>query len=66
MTEATSIPEIEPAEAEPVAEAPVAKPAKAPKPKCDNHPDRNATLVTDGKSFQVLHLCEKCVPASWK
>ncbi len=23
---------------------------------CDNHPDRDAVLVTDGIAFQVLHL----------
>lgn len=32
---------------------------------CDNHPDRDAVLVTDGKAFQVLHLCAACVPPGW-
>jgi hypothetical protein len=32
---------------------------------CDNHPDRVAVLVTDGKAFQVLHLCADCVPPGW-
>ena len=32
---------------------------------CDNHPDREAVLVTDGKAFQELHLCAACVPPGW-
>lgn len=32
---------------------------------CDNHPDRDAVMVTDGKAFQVLHLCAECVPPDW-
>jgi len=32
---------------------------------CDNHPDREAVLVTDGTAFQVLHLCAYCVPPDW-
>lgn len=32
---------------------------------CDNHPDRDAVLVTDGKAFQELHLCEQCIPPGW-
>lgn len=32
---------------------------------CDNHPDRDAVLVTDGEAFQVLHLCAQCVPPGW-
>jgi hypothetical protein len=32
---------------------------------CDNHPDRDAVMVTDGKAFQELHLCEACVPPEW-
>lgn len=42
-------------------------PKKASKPvMCDNHPDRNAVMVTDGKAFQELHLCADCVPPGWK
>lgn len=33
---------------------------------CDNHPDRDATTITDGKAFQELHLCADCVPPGWK
>lgn len=32
---------------------------------CDNHPDREAVLVTDGKAYQELHLCQQCIPPSW-
>jgi hypothetical protein len=32
---------------------------------CDNHPDRDAVMVTDGKNFQELHLCEACIPPGW-
>jgi len=32
---------------------------------CDNHPDREAVLVTDGKAHQELHLCAACVPPGW-
>jgi hypothetical protein len=32
---------------------------------CDNHPDRDAVMVTDGKAFQELHLCAACVPPGW-
>lgn len=42
------------------------QPAEAEKAvACDNHPDRDAVLVTDGKAFQELHLCAACVPKSW-
>lgn len=33
---------------------------------CDNHPDRDAVLVTDGKNFQELHLCDACIPPGWE
>lgn len=32
---------------------------------CDNHPDRAAIMVTDGKAFQELHLCAECIPPGW-
>lgn len=32
---------------------------------CDNHPDRDAVMVTDGTAFQELHLCAECVPPGW-
>jgi hypothetical protein len=32
---------------------------------CDNHPDRDAVMVTDGKAFQELHLCRACIPPGW-
>lgn len=32
---------------------------------CDNHPDRAAVMVTDGKAYQELHLCAECVPPGW-
>lgn len=39
-----------------------------PEPKrfCDNHPDAEAVLVTDGTKFQVLRLCANCVPSKWR
>lgn len=33
---------------------------------CDNHPDRDAVTVTDGKAHEQLHLCAECVPPGWK
>lgn len=40
--------------------------AEKPRPKCDNHRDRDAVLTTDGSKFQVMHLCRECIPAHWK
>lgn len=34
---------------------------------CDNHPDVEATLVTDGDGkFSEIALCEACIPDSLK
>ena len=48
----------------PQAEAP--KKASSKKVACDNHPDRDAVMVTDGKAFQELHFCAVCIPPGWK
>jgi hypothetical protein len=33
---------------------------------CDNHSDREAVITTDGSAFQVMNLCEECVPPEWQ
>lgn len=34
-----------------------------PKAKCDNHPQRNAVVVTDGDGVHSeIALCEECAP----
>jgi len=36
------------------------------KGKCANHPDRDATFVSDGVKHEVLRFCDECVPQHWK
>lgn len=46
---------------------PKAAPAPAPLAKCDNHPERNASLsTTSNGAHQEIHLCPVCIPPHWR